>query len=340
MKSFEFVSDRCSSTIHYVIVGPRKGTLCCSPEERSDVCHALVGASSAETELIAYCVTNRWLRAVVQTNSKSLSKERLAGLLSGREQHERSGSPTAVCAIVRSARLASIEMQLGAIRHCHMAPVELSLVREAVEWAWSSHSVYMGQSQRGRFSRSWLTSVLAQGYGGWLVAYQCLMGDAEVEEGEGVSVPPRWTVPVLPAAETAGDFRCLRALEDMEHGEPVDEEGSDYVFSVLTRSVCRTTGSDVRAFRTMPGARRFRLERALLLEWIAGRRRFMSVAELSKRLQCDRSWLYKTREQCRRQYPDLFVGIEDSVASGRLGMGVEASLVQLLERARYRRRDA
>jgi hypothetical protein len=162
------------------------------------------------------------------------------------------------------------------------------------------------------------------------------------EEGEGAVTLPNYIVPILPVAEMSGDPTCLRALRRApKEGTIGTETATGRVFKSVVRKVCRKTGCDVRAFRENPAARRFRVERALLLERLAGSRKLMSVKELSIRLRCDRSWLYKTRTQCREDYPDLFGRDEDLRSpSHAQPRGAETTATEeALSKARRRRPD-
>ena len=310
MKSFTAADGPHGTSIHYVVAGPHEQPLCRTAVERSALCRQLCKPSSANTatatvrpplRVLAYCIDDHWVRAVIQLPWRArLGQHFPAGLLND------GSAELAKLGIVRSAPLVTVTEQLAAVRHCHFAPVELQLVREPPEWHWSSHRVYLGQQEMPGFTRGWLATVLAESQGGWLFAYQHLMSNPE--EGEAVVSFPKWSVPILPIAELSGDPSCLRALKRAPtHPASGAQSGTERVFKSLVREVCRTTGCDAHAFLENPGARRFRLERALLLERL-DRLKVMSVRELSHRLKCDRSWLYKTRVQCRQQYPHLFGG--------------------------------
>jgi hypothetical protein len=256
--------------------------------------------------VLAYCIDDDWVRAVIQLPPRAPLRKHFTAAL---ERARSAGVGIRRLKLVRSAPLRGVPEQLAAIRHCHFAPVELQFVREPREWHWSSHRVYLGLVEMEGFTRDWLANVLAEGQGGWPFAYQQLMSNPE--DGEAVVSFPKWAVPILPIAEMSGDPSCVRALRRASN-DPASgaRSATERVFESLVREVCRTTGCDARAFRENPGATRFRLERALLLERVDNLK-VMSVKELSLRLQCDRSWLYRTRAQCRQQYPDL-LGHTDS----------------------------
>jgi hypothetical protein len=314
MKSFSAADGPHENFTHYVVAGPHEQLLCRSADERSALCRtSMAGAAAGVTpiRLLAYCIDDRWLRAVVQSPQRALSrKEFLAALTHGDATTKAPRRGVAKFEVVRSVPLATVAHQLAVIRHCHLAPVELRLAREPAEWPWSSHRLYLGLEEMSGFSRGWLATLLAEGPGGWPLAYRRLMSNPE--EGEGAVTLPNCIVPILPMAEMSGDPTCLRALRRAPKDEAIGTQtATGRVFKSLVRKVCRTTGCDVRAFCENPAARRFRLERALLLERLTGNRKLMSVRELSTRLRCDRSWLYKTRTQCREDYPDLFRRDED-----------------------------
>lgn len=310
MKSFTAADGSHDTSIHYVVAGPHEQPLCRTADERTVLCKELCRtciAPAVETHIrvIAYCVDDHWVRAVIQLLRRATLRKHFLDALA----HEGSDGRAVrrdlpSLEVVRSAPLVAVSAQLAAVRHCHFAPVELGFAREPVEWHWSSHRVYLGLDEMPGFTRGWLANVLADGQGGWPFAYQHLM--TSPEEGEDAVSLVKWIVPILPLAEMSGDPSCLRALRHIPTGETISTpSGTERAFKSLVRQVCRTTGCDVHAFQENPAASRFRLERALLLERLANRK-VMSVQELSLRLQCDRSWLYKTRAQCRQQFPDLF----------------------------------
>jgi hypothetical protein len=69
--------------------------------------------------------------------------------------------------------------------------------------------------------------------------------------------------------------------------------------------VCGTTECDAEIFRSNPSDSRFKLQRALIVERVT-QSKLMTVKEAAQRLGCDRSWIYRTRKECRARYPEWF----------------------------------
>jgi hypothetical protein len=344
MKSFSAADGPHETFTHYVVAGPHEQLLCRSADERSALCRTIVAGAAAgvaRIRLLSYCIDDRWLRAVVQSPHRALSrKEFFAALAHDDATTKAPRRDVAKFEVVRRVPLVMVAHQLAAVRHCHVAPIDLRLAGEPAEWPWSSHRLYLGLEEMSGFSRGWLATLLAEGPGGWPLAYQRLMSSPE--EGESAVTLPNCIVPILPMAEMSGDPTCLRALRRAPKDETIGTEtATGRVFESLVQKVCRTTGCDVRAFRENPAASRFRLERALLLQRLTGNRKLMSVRELSIRLRCDRSWLYKTRAQCREDYPDLFGRDEDLRSrSHAQPRGAETTAMEeALSKARRRRPD-
>lgn len=338
MKSSRTIDGPQSTRVHYIVIGPREGLLCCSAQDRSKLCKCIVAATASSADpikatLLAYCIDDRWLRMVLSSASRVISGPFIRSLFgTDRPLLELSGAPSSMLEVVRSVELPSLVSQLAAVRHCHFAPVELGLVGEPAAWPWTTHRLYLGLQKIAGFTRNWLSKQLAQGHGGWQLAYARLMSTPE--EGETSVGLSHCTVPILPLSRADGDRACLRALKRLL----VDDDGErtedlERLFRSSVRRVCRTTGCDVRAFRKNPAASRFRLVRALLVDRLVVNRKILSMSQLSARLRCDRSWLYKTRAQCRREYPGLFTqtaGTHDLEAPSPLeaDLSPEASLLK------------
>jgi hypothetical protein len=344
MKSFEITDGPRETFIHYLIAGPRDRPLCRSSHERSVLCRSVVGiktGSGASTsdgfEILAYCIDDRWLRAVIRWTSATLHREDLQLLLDG---YGASNTNAPHFEVVRSARLVTVADQLAAVQHCHFAPVQLGLVQDPAEWHWSSHRVYLGMDTMPGFARSWVANLLAGSQGGWSFAYRCLMN--EPLEGERTVTLPGLEVPILPPAEVGGDPTCLQVLRRGSRSEHIaSDTETALAFESLEDKVCRTTGCNARAFKSNPSARRFRLERALLVDRMMGTDKLMSVQELGLLLHCDPSWLYRTRVQCRHLYPDLFSKTEDvdgNRVNNSFGAGPSV-LEEVLAKARQRKPD-
>jgi hypothetical protein len=313
MTSSEAEDGSLNSFIHYVLARRRNRLLCRSEVDRSELCRSITGSASdlssgrrVPIQILAFAVDDHWLRLVIRSCHSELRRKQLQRVLAedGRLRRQPLDSPGALCEIVQSVRLLTAGAQLAAVRHCHFAPVDQRLVRDPAEWFWSSHRVYLGLELAPGLARAPIANLLAGGQGGWPFAYRCLM--CEAQEGDTSITLPCLDVPILPRADTAGDgafFQALRLCGRDNDGAPE--------FEPLVDEVCRTTGCDPRAFRSAPASRRFRLERALLVERLTGSRKLMSIHELAIRLGCDRSWLYRTRAQCRVRYPDLFSLHED-----------------------------
>jgi hypothetical protein len=328
MESLETTDGPRDSFIHFILAGPSGRRLCRSAEDRSAVCRSFTrglarcGGASRQFrfEVLAYCVDDHWLRAVIESSHLKLRRGVLQPALEGYRQYrtESLDPAAALLEIVQSVQLLTVADQLAVVRHCHFAPVHLGLVLDPVDWRWSSHRIYLGLDEAlGVTTRSRIAKLLAGGPGGWPFGYRYLMG--EPQEGDTSVMLPHLEIQVLPRAETTGDRACFQALR-----RPPGDNNTDRAFEAAVDKVCRTTGCDARAFKSHPSSRRFRLERALLVERLTGTRKLMSIQELAVRLQCDRSWLYRTWAQCRVQCPELFAmednphggGLDDSLGSG------------------------
>lgn len=311
MESSRNFNETPRTVVHYFVIGPCEGRLCSTAQDRSRLCRGIIAATASsrpltQETLIAYSVDDRWLRLVLSSSKRALDKAFIKRLL-GIDQATTAASepPHAMLVWVRSVELPSLVSQLAAVRHCHFAPVDLGLASEPAAWPWTTHRLYLGLEVISGFTRNWLADRLAQGHGGWQVAYSRLMSAPDY--GETAVELSHCTVPILPIAQANGDRACLRALKRIRsHDEGREYERFERAFGSIVRRVCRTTGCDVRAFRSNPAAPRFRLERALLVDRLVVNGKLMSMTELSARLRCDRSWLYRTYHQCRREYPDLF----------------------------------
>lgn len=303
--------------VYYVVAGIGNGEpICATGRLRSQLCESITRAARNNREIrlrvqiLAFCVDELWVRALLEVaNAREVG--RFLRLVSDEYAARRSYELGAGCAAtffrtIRCVRLNTTEDQLLAVRHCHLAPVHLGLVERPEDWRWSTHRSYLGVDHTPELRRSTITYLLAGGAGGWPLAYRYLVG--EPEPGESMLKLPILDVVILPNAEPDGDRACLKVLS----AHPRERE-RERIFKAVVVEVCDSTGCDPHEFMADPSNRRFRLERALLLEeFTVRRRRIINVHQLAIRLHSDRSWLYRTRAECRLQHPEFFAKRNDS----------------------------
>jgi hypothetical protein len=307
-----------TSCVYYVVAGTGSTEPAWPTEkQRSHLCDAIARAVlkshaiQPRLEILAYCVDELWLRAVLEVQN-ARGVRRFLGLI--RDECEPHGAHDSdagrvanLFAVVQYVRLNTIEDQLLAVRHCHLAPVQLGLVEHPEDWPWSSHLSYCEPDRTPGLHRGSIARALAGGPGGWPLAYAYLMGD--IEPGDGLLRLPTLNLVPVPKAERNGDRTCLQVLS--AHSR---ERNRERIFKAVVVEVCDNTGCDPDEFMADPAARRFRLQRALVLEEFTVRRRgLINVHDLAGRLHVDRSWLYQTRRECRLQRPELFARESESM---------------------------
>ncbi len=316
--------------VYYVVAGIGDDQPICSTGHlRSLLCESLVrtaehGRHDARHQvgILAYCVDCLWVRAVLDVPNARELQSFFRAVAGEYEARREDGLGAALAAtlfgVVRSVRLSTPQDCLSAVRHCHLAPVQLGLARSAEDWQWGSHRSYLGLQSIGGLSRSAISRLISGGPGGWPLAYQHLV--SRLEPGERVVMLPTLNLESLPDAEDNGDRNVLSALS--EHPRARER---DRVFRAVVVEVCDRTGCDSDEFMRDPAHRRFRLQRALLLEEFTVKRRgVLSVHELALRLHSDRSWLYHTRRDCRLQYPELFADTSEWSEQNRLTATTES----------------
>lgn len=301
-----------TSCVYYVVAGTGNGQpICPTDRSRSQLCESMARAARKTiedglcVEVLAYCLDTLWLRTALEVPNARGVRRFLHVVFDGyetRDGHELDGSSTTpLFASIQSVRLSTKEDQLSTVRHCHLAPVQLGLAEHPEDWRWSTHRSYLGLDRTPGLHRSLITYLLAGGPGGWPLAYRYLM--SEVGPGESMLRLPASDVAILPNAEPDGDRACLQALRAHPR-----ERARERIFKAVVVEVCDTTGCDPDEFMSHPSDRRFRLQRALLLEEFTVRRRgLINVHQLALRLHSDRSWLYRTRAECRIRHPEFFI---------------------------------
>jgi hypothetical protein len=299
-------------SVYYVVAGAGNSQPICPTDlSRSRLCASIAHADRKSIEnglcvkVLAYCLDTLCIRMALEVpNARGVRRFLhvvFDGYETGKGRELGGGSATSLFVSMQSVRLGAKEDILSTLRHCHLAPVQLGLVKQPEDWRWSTHRSYLGLDRTPGLHRSLITYLLAGGPGGWPLAYRYLM--SEVSPGESMLRLPTLDVAALPNAEPDGDPTCLQALRANPR-----ERARERIFNAVVVEVCDTTGCDPDEFMSDPSDRRFRLERALLLEEFTVRRRgLINVHQLALRLHSDRSWLYRTRAECRIRYPEFFI---------------------------------
>ena len=184
---------------------------------------------------------------------------------------------------------------LKLIRHIHLIPVTTGLVRDAADYALSSHRAYLNIT-----TIPWLTTSLAMRMLGHRTdmarqAYRRLMFEhPDPEEGKcferGNPDDPR----VLgDRSFTSSLPRHLRIYR------------SSYSLDQVIDTVVRTLGLEREEVLSRSRQRRLAMARALIT-WYATERGVATLAEVARRLERDPSTLFVAVERYRALHPDLF----------------------------------
>jgi putative transposase len=132
---------------HAILRGNHRNAIFCTPEDRNEFEDILGQALERfSSRVLAYCWMTNHIHAIVQVADRPLGK--LVQLLASRyaRRYQRR-VPTTGHLFERRYRarlITDTAYLLQAIRYIHLNPVEAGMVRDPVEYPWSSHRCYLG----------------------------------------------------------------------------------------------------------------------------------------------------------------------------------------------------